>query len=188
MSGVQATREMLLDLKKAQLDQLAAYRKQKFIEPELRHLFLELTLQCNARCFHCGSSCDPNAPQGLAPEQYLAVLEDVKENFDISRMMLLVTGIAKDWGIDTTQLPVVGCAPEWMSEKAVSIANYVVATGIDTYLGIDPLVGGSPKMMELITQGTKKMVGAGYVINTDPDALVQSIIDGIEAKRAALGI
>ena len=88
MSGVQATREMLLDLKKAQLDQLAAYRKQKFIEPELRHLFLELTLQCNARCFHCGSSCDPNAPQGLAPEQYLAVLEDVKENFDISRMML----------------------------------------------------------------------------------------------------
>ena len=39
---------------------------------------------------------------------------------DISRMMLLVTGIAKDWGIETTQLPVVGCAPEWMSEKAVS--------------------------------------------------------------------
>ena len=92
MSGVQATREMLLDLKKAQLDQLAAYRKQKFIEPELRHLFLELTLQCNARCFHCGSSCDPNAPQGLAPEQYLAVLEDVKENFDLSRMMLCITG------------------------------------------------------------------------------------------------
>ena len=107
---------------------------------------------------------------------------------DISRMMLLVTGIAKDWGIDTTQLPVVGCAPEWMSEKAVSIANYVVATGIDTYLGIDPLVGGSPQMMELITQGTKKMVGAGYIINTDPEQLVKSIIDGIEAKRQALGI
>jgi carbon-monoxide dehydrogenase catalytic subunit len=103
-------------------------------------------------------------------------------------MMLLVTGIAKDWGVDTTQIPVVGCAPEWMSEKAVSIANYVVATGIDTYLGIDPLVGGSPAMMELITKGTKKMVGAGYVINTDPEALVQSIIDGIEEKRKALGI
>jgi anaerobic carbon-monoxide dehydrogenase catalytic subunit len=107
---------------------------------------------------------------------------------DISRMMLLVTDIAKDWGIDTTQLPVVGCAPEWMSEKAVSIANYVVATGITTYLGIDPLVSGSAKMMELITEGTKDMVGAGYVIDTDPDALVKKIIDGIEAKRAALGI
>ena len=107
---------------------------------------------------------------------------------DISRMMLLVSGIAKDWGIDTTQLPVVGCAPEWMSEKAVSIANYVVATGIDTYLGIDPLVGGSEQMMELITQGTKDMVGAGYVINTDPDELVERIIAGIEDKRKALGI
>ena len=107
---------------------------------------------------------------------------------DISRMMLLVTGIAKDWGIETTQLPVVGCAPEWMSEKAVSIANYVVATGITTYLGIDPLVSGSAQMMQLITEGTKDMVGAGYVIDTNPDELVKKIIDGIEAKRAALGI
>ena len=107
---------------------------------------------------------------------------------DISRMMNLVCDIAKDWGIKTTELPVVGCAPEWMSEKAVSIANYVVATGIDTFLGIDPLVGGSDKMMHLITEGTKEWVGAGYVIDTNPDTLVDKMIDAIEAKRAALGI
>ena len=107
---------------------------------------------------------------------------------DISRMMLLATGIAKDWGINVSQVPVVGCAPEWMSEKAVSIANYVVATGIDTYLGVEPQVSGSAKMMQLITEGTKEMVGAGYVINTDTDALADAMIAGIEAKRAALGI
>ncbi|MBQ8975250.1 MAG: anaerobic carbon-monoxide dehydrogenase catalytic subunit [Oscillospiraceae bacterium] len=107
---------------------------------------------------------------------------------DISRMMLLATGIAKDWGIDVPQVPVIGCAPEWMSEKAVAIANYVVSTGIDTYLGIDPLVSGSSEMMELITEGTRKMVGGGYYINTNPDELVQAMIEGIEAKRAALGI
>ncbi len=107
---------------------------------------------------------------------------------DISRMMLLVTGIAKDWGIDTTQLPVVGCAPEWMSEKAVSIANYVVSTGIEVFLGIDPLVSGSEAMMDLITNGTREMVGAGYTINTNPDELVKNIIDAVEAKRTALGI
>jgi carbon-monoxide dehydrogenase catalytic subunit len=107
---------------------------------------------------------------------------------DISRMMLLVTGIAKDWGIETYQLPVVGCAPEWMSEKAVSIANYVVATGITTYLGVDPQVAGSPDMQYMITEGTKEWVDAGYVINTDPDALVDEIIEGIEAKRKALDI
>jgi carbon-monoxide dehydrogenase catalytic subunit len=103
-------------------------------------------------------------------------------------MMLLATYIAKDWGIDIPQVPVVGCAPEWMSEKAVSIANYVVSTGIDTYLGIEPQVKGSARMMELITEGTRKMTGAGFVINTDPDALAQAMIDGIEAKRRALGI
>ena len=107
---------------------------------------------------------------------------------DISRMMLLATGIARDWGVDTTQIPVVGCAPEWMSEKAVSIANYVVSTGLDVYLGIEPQLKGSSQMMELITQGTRKITGAGYIINTDPHELVKAILDGIEAKRAGLGI
>ena len=103
-------------------------------------------------------------------------------------MMLLATGIAKDWGIDVPQVPVVGCAPEWMSEKAVAIANYVVATGIDTYLGVYPQVQGSDKMMELITEGTRAMTGGGYYFYTNPDDLVNAIINGIEAKRAALGI
>ena len=49
-------------------------------------------------------------------------------------MMILASDIAKDWGINISQVPVVGCAPEWMSEKAVSIGNYVVATGIDLSL------------------------------------------------------
>jgi carbon-monoxide dehydrogenase catalytic subunit len=107
---------------------------------------------------------------------------------DISRILLLVSGIARDWGVDTTQLPIIGCAPEWMSEKAVSIANYVVSSGIDVYLGIEPQVKGSSQMMELITEGTRKITGAGYIINKDPKELVKSMLDGIEAKRAALGI
>ena len=107
---------------------------------------------------------------------------------DISRMMLLVTGIAKDWGVDTTQLPILGCAPEWMSEKAVAIANYVVSTGIDVYLGIEPQVKGSTQMMELITEGTREICGAGFVINKDPHELVKAMIEGIERKRDILGI
>jgi carbon-monoxide dehydrogenase catalytic subunit len=107
---------------------------------------------------------------------------------DISRILLLVNGIARDWGVDTTALPIVGVAPEWMSEKAVSIANYVVSSGIDVYLGIEPQLKGSAQVWDLITQGTRKIVGAGFTINTDPKGLVKAIIDGIEAKRAALGI
>jgi carbon-monoxide dehydrogenase catalytic subunit len=107
---------------------------------------------------------------------------------DISRMMRLAAGIADDWGVGMTQIPVVGCAPEWMSEKAVSIANYVVSSGLDVYLGIEPQVNGSDQMMHLITEGTRDIVGAGFIINTDPKVLVKNIIDGIEAKRTALGI
>lgn len=43
-------------------------------------------------------------------------------------------------------------------------------------------------MMELITEGTRKITGAGYIINKDPHELVKAIIAGIEAKRAGLGI
>jgi carbon-monoxide dehydrogenase catalytic subunit len=43
-------------------------------------------------------------------------------------------------------------------------------------------------MQYMITEGTKEWVDAGYVINTDPDALVEEIIAGIEAKRKALDI
>ena len=133
--------------------------------------------------FHCG--------EGLKRVCTLADIPPVLHMgscVDISRMMLLATGIAKDWGIDVPQVPVVGCAPEWMSEKAVAIANYVVATGIDTYLGVYPQVQGSDKMMELITEGTRAMTGGGYYFYTNPDDLVNAIINGIEAKRAALGI
>jgi carbon-monoxide dehydrogenase catalytic subunit len=107
---------------------------------------------------------------------------------DISRILRLVTGISLDWGVDMDKLPIVGCAPEWMSEKAVSIANYVISSGIDVYLGIEPQISGSSQMVEWITQGTRKIVGAGINYSTDPHELVKNMINGIEAKRKALGI
>ncbi|MCL2232674.1 MAG: anaerobic carbon-monoxide dehydrogenase catalytic subunit [Treponema sp.] len=107
---------------------------------------------------------------------------------DNTRILRMVTAIANELGVDTSQLPVVGCAPEWMSEKAVAIANYVVSSGIDVYLGIQPHLTGSSKMIELLTHGIRDIIGAGFHVNTDPHKLVKNIISGIEAKRAALGL
>ena len=109
---------------------------------------------------------------------------------DISRMMVLASDIAKDWGINISQVPVVGCAPEWMSEKAVSIGNYVVATGIETFLGVDPYSKGSEEVTRLLQgeDGIKEWVEAKFVVDTDIDALGDKMIACIEAKRAALGI
>ena len=109
---------------------------------------------------------------------------------DISRMMVLASDIAKDWGINISQVPVVGCAPEWMSEKAVSIGNYVVATGIETFLGVDPYSKGSTEVTELLQgeNGIKQWVEAKFVVDTDIESLGDKMIACIEAKRAALGI
>ena len=109
---------------------------------------------------------------------------------DISRMMILASDIAKDWGINISQVPVVGCAPEWMSEKAVSIGNYVVATGIETFLGVDPYTKGSEEVTALLQgeHGVKDWVEAKFVVETDIEKLGDKMIECIEAKRAALGI
>ena len=109
---------------------------------------------------------------------------------DISRMMILASDIAKDWGINISQIPLCGCAPEWMSEKAVSIGNYVVATGIDTYLGVDPYTKGYSEVVELLQgeHGVKDWVEAHFIVDTDIESLGDKMIAGIEAKRAALGI
>ena len=107
---------------------------------------------------------------------------------DISRMMILAAELAKDSGLNISQLPVVGCAPEWMSEKAVSIGNYVVATGIDTFLGVDPYVSGSDQIAQLLTEGVRDWVEAAYTVEKDIDKLGDAIIARIEEKRTALGI
>ncbi len=109
---------------------------------------------------------------------------------DISRMMILASDIAKDWGIHISQVPVVGCAPEWMSEKAVSIGNYVVATGIETFLGVDPYSKGSEEVTALLQgdHGITEWVEAKFVVETDIEKLGDKMIECIEAKRTALGI
>ena len=107
---------------------------------------------------------------------------------DISRMMILVATLAKDSGLNISQLPVVGCAPEWMSEKAVSIGNYVVATGIDTFLGVDPYVAGSETVGKLLTEGVRDWVEAAYTVETDIEKLTDLMIERIEEKRKAIGI
>ena len=98
-------------------------------------------------------------------------------------MMILAADLAKDWGINISQIPLCGCAPEWMSEKAVSIGNYVVATGIDTYLGVDPYSKGSSEITELLqgeTRGCKEWVEAHFVVDTNIESLGDKMIAAID--------
>jgi carbon-monoxide dehydrogenase catalytic subunit len=107
---------------------------------------------------------------------------------DISRILVACAAIANALGVDISDLPVAGAAPEWMSEKAVSIGAYVVASGIFTVLGTVPQVLGSPNVTALLTDGAEGVVGAKFAVETDPFKGAKLMIEHITAKRAALGI
>jgi carbon-monoxide dehydrogenase catalytic subunit len=107
---------------------------------------------------------------------------------DISRILVACAAIANALGVDISDLPAAGAAPEWMSEKAVSIGSYVVSSGVFTVLGTVPQVLGSSAVTELLTQGAKGVVGAAFAVEPDPFKAAQLMVDHIEEKRAALGI
>jgi carbon-monoxide dehydrogenase catalytic subunit len=107
---------------------------------------------------------------------------------DISRILVACAAIANALGVDISDLPVAGAAPEWMSEKAVSIGTYVVSSGIYTVLGTVPQVLGSPNVTELLTAGAEGVVGATFAVEPDPERAAILMRRRIEAKRKALGL
>ena len=100
----------------------------------------------------------------------------------------LAGALADHLGVDIDQLPLAGAAPEWYSEKAVSIGAYVVASGITTVLGVQPPIFGSPHVVELLTGGLDDVVGASFAVEPDPSRAARLIRRHIEAKREALGL
>ena len=107
---------------------------------------------------------------------------------DNSRILVLAAALADHLGVDIDQLPLAGAAPEWYSEKAVSIGAYVVASGITTVLGVQPPIFGSPHVVELLAGGLDDVVGASFAVEPDPDRAAIYIRRHIEAKRRALGL
>ncbi len=107
---------------------------------------------------------------------------------DISRILVLFGAMADALGVDMADLPIAAAAPEWMSEKAVSIGAYVVASGIFTVLGTVPQVLGSANMVTLLTDTASKVIGGKFAFEPDPIKGADLIIAHIEGKREALGI
>lgn len=79
-------------LKQGHLEQVAEWREEKYRAPELRQLFLELTLRCNERCLHCGSSCGDVPSEELPVSVYKRLLDEVKEDFSPKLPQLCITG------------------------------------------------------------------------------------------------
>jgi carbon-monoxide dehydrogenase catalytic subunit len=107
---------------------------------------------------------------------------------DNSRILVIACALAKALGVDISQLPLAGSAPEWYSEKAATIAFYVMASGIFTHLGVMPPILGSKKVTELATQGLNDVFGACFAVEPDPAKAAELITNHILEKRKALGL
>ncbi len=110
---------------------------------------------------------------------------------DNTRILMAATAVVRDGGLgdDISDLPAVGCAPEWMSEKAVSIGQYFVASGAYVLFGV-----GFPTINEDICtnylfKDIEKVYGGRWdFVEKDPYEMAKRIIAQIDAKRKALGI
>ena len=107
---------------------------------------------------------------------------------DNTRVLALAAALGNYLGVDIAQLPLAGAAPEWYSEKAVSIGTYVVASGIYTVLGVQPAIFGSPNVVNLLAEGLEDVVGAKFAVEADPEKAALLIRRHIEHKRAGLGL
>ena len=66
-------------IKKQHLQQLADYKQELCQKPQLRSLFIEMTILCNEHCRHCGSRCgDIPMEQQLEDEEILSMLAKLK--------------------------------------------------------------------------------------------------------------
>jgi len=107
---------------------------------------------------------------------------------DNTRILTVIAQSANEGGLgdDISDLPVAGFAPEWMSEKAISIGMYFVGSGVTTWMGVGSPVGGSEDVIKIITEGWKEKVGAAFYFEPDPKKAVAEAIAHIDAKRKAL--
>ncbi len=168
------------------------------IKELIKNDVLVLTTGCNAiACAEAGLLV-PEAASKYAGEGLAEVCETVGippvlhmgSCVDNSRILIAATAMVKDGGLgdDLSDLPVAGAAPEWMSEKAISIGQYFVGSGVFTVFGVTWPTLGSEEVTDFLFKDFEQMYGGMWAFEPDPIKGAHLIIDHIDKKRKALGI
>jgi carbon-monoxide dehydrogenase catalytic subunit len=159
---------------------------------------LVITTGCNAiACAEAGLLV-PEAAKKFAGKGLAEVCETVGippvlhmgSCVDNSRILIAATAMVKDGGLgdDISDLPVAGAAPEWMSEKAISIGQYFVASGVYTVFGVTWPTTGSKEVTDFLFKDMEEMLGGMWAFEPDPIKAAHLMIAHIDKKRKALGI
>ncbi len=109
---------------------------------------------------------------------------------DNSRILIAATAMVKDGGLgdDLSDLPAAGAAPEWMSEKAIAIGQYFVASGVFTVFGATWPTTGSKELTDYLFKSMEGLYGGKWAFEPDPTKAARLMIAHIDQKRKALGL
>jgi len=150
-------------------------------------------IACAKAGFLVPESAEKHAGQGLAEVCQAVGIPPVLHSgscVDNSRILIALSEMVKIGGLgnDISELPVAGAAPEWMSEKAIAIGQYFVASGVFTIFGIGLPVSGSEKFSQHIYKEFESIFGGMWAAEPDTGKMASRIIDHIDKKRKKLGI
>ncbi len=109
---------------------------------------------------------------------------------DNSRILTIASHIAEAGGLgdDIGGLPAVGIAPEWMSEKAIAIGTYFVASGVPIIFGAGSPVSASKTLKDIMENKWWDMVTAGFYFEEDPGKILEQALKLIDTAREKLKI
>jgi len=109
---------------------------------------------------------------------------------DNSRILMAATAVVKDGGLgdDISDLPAAGAALEWMSEKAIAIGHYFVASGVYTIFGTTWPTTGSEAVTKHLFEDFENTFKGKWGFEPDPLKAAKLMIEHIDKKRKALGI
>ncbi|MGE5190158.1 MAG: anaerobic carbon-monoxide dehydrogenase catalytic subunit [Gemmatimonadota bacterium] len=107
---------------------------------------------------------------------------------DNSRIYDLLAALAGRLGVEISRLPVAGSAPEFITEKAISIGSFFLAAGILVHVAPPPRVFGSPFAIDLLTRKLPEINGGKALVETDPGKAAAGILAHLREKRRALGL
>jgi carbon-monoxide dehydrogenase catalytic subunit len=109
---------------------------------------------------------------------------------DNSRILIACSEMVRAGGLGESiaDLPVAGAAPEWMSEKAISIGQYFVASGVFTVFGVTFPIVEETKFHQHLFEGLEEEGFGKWGFTADPHEMARMMIAHIDKKRKALGI
>jgi carbon-monoxide dehydrogenase catalytic subunit len=110
---------------------------------------------------------------------------------DNTRLLVSCSELVREGGLgdDLADLPVAGVCLESVSEKALAIGQYFVASGALVVFAKEVMpILGSENVSDYLFNGIEKDLGGRWAIESDPVKAAELIAEQIESKRDALGI